>query len=71
MKQADINRAVADVTGETVTTVKRLGFLLAEPEDLLSQDDDYLGVQVIDWDELDAERYQQSHGRAEYEPAVA
>ena len=31
MKQADLDRAVARATGETVSTIKRLGFLLAEP----------------------------------------
>jgi hypothetical protein len=33
MKQADLNRAVARATGETVSTVKRLGFLLADPSE--------------------------------------
>ena len=29
MKQADLDRAVARATGETVSAIKRLGFLLA------------------------------------------
>ena len=33
MQQADLNRAVSRATGESVTTIKRLGFLLAEPDD--------------------------------------
>ena len=40
MKQADIDRAVASATGETVSTVKRLGFLLADPTDSLDPDSD-------------------------------
>ena len=32
MKQADLNRAVAAVTGETVHTICRLGFSLCEPD---------------------------------------
>ena len=31
MKQSDLNRAVAAVTGETVHTICRLGFSLCEP----------------------------------------
>ena len=31
MRQADLNRAIAQATGESVSTIKRLGFLLAEP----------------------------------------
>lgn len=31
MIQAEIDRAVARATGETVSTIKRLGFLLDEP----------------------------------------
>lgn len=56
MKQADLNRAVARATGETVSTVKRLGFLLADadydPAAIDPADDPY----VIDWDELHAQR---------------
>ncbi|QDT66723.1 hypothetical protein [Calycomorphotria hydatis] len=52
MKQNDLNRSVARATGESVTTVKRLGFLLAEPDEVLDPDDEALGPQVIDWDEF-------------------
>ncbi len=31
MRQTDLNRAVAHVTGESIATIQRLGFLLAEP----------------------------------------
>ncbi len=52
MKQNDLNRAIARVTGETVATVKRLGFLLAEPGDVpFHPDDEALGPHVLDWDE--------------------
>jgi hypothetical protein len=56
MQQNDLNRAVARATGETVATVKRLGFLLADPQDafvLEHPHDERLGPQVIDWDELE------------------
>ena len=32
MTQAELNRAVARATGESVAMVKRIGFLLAEPD---------------------------------------
>ncbi|WP_278471809.1 hypothetical protein [Gimesia maris] len=56
MKQSDLNRAVALATGETIDTVKRLGFLLAEPHESVDPDSETLGPQVIDWDELDNQR---------------
>lgn len=56
MKDSDLNRAVANATGESVSTIKRLGFLLAEPDHEFNErcfaDDPY----IIDWDELHAQR---------------
>lgn len=54
MHQSDLNRAVAEATGETVTTIKRLGFLLADPDLELNPHDEDLGPYVIDWDELES-----------------
>lgn len=54
MHQSDLNRAVAEATGETVTTIKRLGFLLADPDLELDPHDEDLGPYVIDWDELES-----------------
>ncbi len=56
MKQSDLNRAVALATGETIATVKRLGFLLAEPHETVDPDSETSGPLVIDWDELDNQR---------------
>ena len=56
MKQSDLNRAVALATGETIATVKRLGFLLAEPHESVDPDSETSGPLVIDWDELDNQR---------------
>ena len=71
MKQADLDRAVARATGETVTTIKRLGFLLADPTDSLDPDSEELGPHVIDWDELELQRYEQRLRRPCDEPAAA
>ena len=64
MSQAELNRAVARATGESVTTVKRLGFLLAKPSAKIPDaDSEALGPQVIDWDDLEASRNVAIHGR--------
>ncbi|REJ64991.1 MAG: hypothetical protein DWQ31_19595 [Planctomycetota bacterium] len=71
MKQADLNRAVAHATGETVSTIKRLGFLLADPADSLDPDSEEYGPHVIDWDELQAQRIDGDTWEPQHEPAVA
>ena len=71
MNQADLNREVACITGETVSTIKRLGFLLANPADNLDDDLDEQSPLVIDWDELEAERDEQNQWSPQYEPAAA
>jgi len=57
LSQSELNRAVARATGESISTIQRLGFLLADqayPAD--DQDFDLLGAQVIDWDALALQR---------------
>jgi hypothetical protein len=57
MTQRELNRAVARATGETVETIQRVGFLLADPVvDRANPDDDQFGPYVLDWDELHARR---------------
>ena len=57
MTQAELNRAVARATGESIAEVKRIGFLLAEPDtDIPDPDDEDLGPSVLDWDEFDEMR---------------
>jgi hypothetical protein len=70
MRQADLYREVARATGESVSAVKRLGFLLDEP--LVSKDLDCeaLGPLVIDWDELESQRHS-GVLRENYDPAYA
>ena len=69
MKQADLDRAVARVTGETVSTIKKLGFLLVDPADSCDPDSDENSPHVIDWDELQAQRFEGSTWRPSHEPA--
>ena len=71
MKQADLDRAVARATGETVSTIKRLGFLLAETGECLDPDAEDHGPYVIDWDELQTQSSPADAPRSDYAPAVA
>ena len=50
MTQADLNRAVARATGETVEMVAQRGF------SLLGQDSKQREPTVIDWDDLQTKR---------------
>ena len=57
MTQNDLNRAVALATGETVCTISRLGFSLAEPD--FAESDPELNdfeSRTVDWDALDEQR---------------
>lgn len=57
MTQADLDRAVARATGDSVATVRRLGFQMEDlfPEDFddLENDEEALdeGPLVFDWDD--------------------
>jgi len=50
MTQAELNRAVATATGETVKTIADLGFVPLEPIPVERE------PQVVDWDALDERR---------------
>ena len=57
MRQSELNRQVAKATGETVSTIKRLGFLIADPSEPIDEaDSPDLGGRVIDWDEVEWSR---------------
>ena len=50
MTQAELNRAVASATGETVSTIAEMGFVPLTPFPVERE------PLTVDWDELDAER---------------
>lgn len=70
MKQADLDRAVARATRDTISTIKQLGFQLDSPTDRLAADSDGHGPNFIDWDELEAQRAEGIAGRSRHEPAA-
>jgi hypothetical protein len=62
MTQAQLNRAVAQATGETISTIRRHGFSIVE---LPSAEplDRPRAPQMVDWDAVDARRMALFAGR--------
>lgn len=59
MSQSELYRSVAAATGETISTIKPLGFLIADPSQPISDPAaEDLGPHVIDWDEFDVTQYE-------------
>jgi hypothetical protein len=57
MNQSRLDRAVARATGETLGTISRLGFSIADPKSVnYDPEPSRRATQVVDWDELDARR---------------
>ena len=57
MNQSQLNRAVARATGETLDTISRLGFSIADPDSVRHDPEPSLRAPlVVDWDELDVRR---------------
>ena len=57
MTQAELNRAVSRATGETVTTIRSLGFGIADPDVVFHDPEPCdLDARVVDFDELAARR---------------
>ena len=72
MTQAELNRAVARATGETVRTVANRGFGIADP-DIAAFDPEPNDIEskTVDWDALDAGRPGVCPQRRRREPAPA
>ena len=58
MTQQQLDRAVADATGESLATIRRHGFSLVTPLSVFDPDADEMAQpQVLDWDQVEAMRY--------------
>ena len=55
MTQSRLDRAVARATGESLATIRSMGFSIAEP-DAIDFDNEPATPNVIDWDAVDAQR---------------
>ncbi len=56
MTQTQLERAVADATGESLATIRRRGFGFVDAE-ALCDTEDLDPPQVVDWDALDHLRF--------------
>lgn len=56
MKQSRIDRAVARATGDTLGTVRHMGFSLVDPTAGLGDLDELPRPLTVDWDRLHASR---------------
>ena len=55
MTQSQLDRAVAQVTGDSLSTIRRMGFSISEP--LVQDDFDALPQpQTVNWDRLESQR---------------
>ena len=57
MSQAEIDRAVAEATGESLSTIRRRGFSLFTPHSLFDPDESLAQPQVVDWEQVESDRY--------------
>lgn len=71
MRQAELEREIARATGESISNIRRFGFLLDEPTEDLDVELDEQGPQFIDWDEHDALRNEGISRRPWYVPTAA
>ena len=64
MTQRDLDRAVANATSESVTTISRLGFSIADPDEVdFDPEPNDLPPQTVDWDALAAARHEETWRR--------
>ena len=57
MTQAELERAIAAVTGESLSEIRHRGFGVADPVVADFDPEPYgTGPSVVDWDRVDAER---------------
>ena len=58
MTHTELNQAVANATGESVSTIQRRGFSVFTPLQVFDPDDydDYALPSVVDWDALERQQ---------------
>jgi hypothetical protein len=58
MTQRQLEREVAQATGESLTTIRRHGFSLVTPLMLFDPDSEGLAEpQIVNWDQLEGDRH--------------
>ena len=74
MTQNQLVRAIARATGESLSTIRNLGFSVADPDDVSFDPERPRRRRprtVVDWDQLDAQRgaYLPQRSRCQQQPA--
>ena len=62
MRTSELYRCIANATGESLDTIRQLGFSLIEEPEIELDDEDGTGPHVVDWDQLDLQRAEQLYG---------
>ena len=59
MSQAELEREVAEKTGESIDTIRRHGFSLVTPLRVFDPqaDEQFQEPQVVNWDQVETDRY--------------
>jgi hypothetical protein len=59
MSQAELEREVAEKTGESIDTIRRHGFSLVTPLRVFDPqaDEQFQEPQIVNWDEVEADRF--------------
>lgn len=72
MTQSQLDRLIANATGEDLREIQRRGFSLAHPSETnFDPEPDCLPPQVIDWDDLEAQRCEEHTRSRHHEPTAA
>jgi len=56
MTQHQLHRAVARATGESLATIRSLGFGIADPDVVCYDPEPSRRPRIVNWDQLDAQR---------------
>ena len=72
MVQTQLDRLVAGATGEDIREIRRRGFSLADPTEInFDPEPDCRPPQIVDWDDLEARRFEACARRRPHEPTPA
>ena len=66
MTRYELNDAVARATGESLATISRLGFGIADPAIVHHDPEPLRRPRIVNWDRLDAERPGYLHQRSRH-----
>ena len=70
MTQNQLNQAISRITGEDLATIRRIGFSIADPDDVSFDPERPLRrrsrIRILNWDRLATKRYGYLSQRSRY-----